>query len=409
MKVLQRVDFSIIRKEFPALNQEVNGRPLVYLDNGATTQKPLFVIQAIEKYYKEYNSNVHRGVHTLSQIATEKYENARKTVQQFVGAKFEEEIIFTKGTTDSINLLAFSIGQTLQKGDEVIISALEHHSNIVPWQMACERSGAVLKIIPINNDGELLIDEYRKLLSDKTRVVSVAHVSNALGTINPVEEIIKLAHAFNAEVILDGAQSIQHESINVVELDCDYFVFSGHKLYGPTGIGVLYGKKDLLNNLPPYQGGGDMIAKVTFEKTTYNDLPFKFEAGTPNIVGAIGLAEACAYINSIGIDNIRQREHELTQYTQDKLMEIEGVRIIGTAKFKTSVVSFIVDGLHPFDIGTLLDKQGIAVRTGHHCTQPIMDFFEIPGTVRASVSFYNTKEDIDKFIDGLKRAISMLS
>lgn len=409
MSVLQKIDISEIRKQFPLLEQEVHGKGLIYLDNGATTQKPISVINAISEYYSKYNANVHRGVHHLSQLATEAYENSRRVIRKYLNSHFEEEIIFTKGTTDGLNLLAFSIGETLSPGDEVIISAMEHHSNIVPWQMMCERKGCALKVIPINSDGELLFDTFLDLLSDKTKVVSVTHVSNSLGTINPVKKIVSAAHEKGAIVIIDGAQSVQHEKIDVIDLDCDFFVFSGHKIYGPTGIGALYGKKEILNSLPPYQGGGDMIAKVTFEKTTYNELPFKFEAGTPNIEGAIGLAAACQFVESIGIDQIKEYETELTYYAQKNLSEIEGVRIIGTAKEKTSVVSFIVEGMHPFDIGTLLDKQGIAVRTGHHCTQPLMDFFQIPGTVRASFSFYNTKEEIDQFIHGLKRAITMLS
>lgn len=398
-----------IRKDFPILSRTVKGKQLVYLDNGATTQKPKQVIDTIEKYYSFENSNIHRGVHTLSQEATTKYENARTTIQNFIGADKNEEIIFTKGTTDSINLIANSFGKKhLKKGDEIIISAMEHHSNIVPWQMICEENEAVLKVIPINKKGELIIEELEKLINSKTKLIAVNHISNTLGTINPIEKIIALAHQNNALILIDAAQSIAHTPINVIDLDVDFLVFSGHKMFGPTGIGVLYGKEALLNDLPPYQGGGDMIKEVTFEKTTYNCLPHKFEAGTPNIVGGIGLASAIDYIEKIGFETILKQEEILLNYGTQELLKIDGLRIIGTADKKTSVISFVIEGIHPFDIGTIIDQLGIAVRTGHHCTQPLMNFFEIPGTIRASFAFYNTKEEIDILVKGLKRAINML-
>ena len=401
-------DMHKIRKDFPALSQQVYGKDLIYFDNGATSQKPQSVIDAISTYYSKDNSNIHRGVHYLSQLATTQYEEARKTIQKYINAEFEEEVLFTKGTTDGINLVAFSFGEMLNAGDEVIISAMEHHSNIVPWQMLCERKGCVLRVIPITQEGELKMDEFHSFLSEKTKLVSVTHISNTLGTINPVEEIIIAAHAVGAKVLLDGAQSIQHMKVDMQALDCDFYTFSGHKVFGPTGVGILYGKKDILNAMPPYQGGGDMIAKVTFEKTTYNELPHKFEAGTPNISGGICLGTAIDYLSSFDIDELEAYEQGLVEYAETEIKKIEAVRIIGTAKKKTSVVSFVVEGTHPFDIGTLLDKQGIAVRTGHHCTQPLMDFFEIPGTVRASFAFYNTKEEIDIFITALKRSVKML-
>ena len=398
-----------IRKDFPILSREVKGKQLVYLDNGATTQKPQQVIDAIEKYYTYENSNIHRGVHTLSQEATTKYEEARTTIKNYIGAAKSEEIIFTKGTTDSINLIASSFGKKhLKKGDELIISAMEHHSNIVPWQMICEENEAVLKVIPINKKGELMMDELKNLVSSKTKLIAVNHISNTLGTINPIEEIIEIAHKNNALILIDAAQSIAHTPINVVELDVDFLVFSGHKMFGPTGIGILYGKENLLNDLPPYQGGGDMIKEVTFEKTTYNCLPHKFEAGTPNIVGGIALATAIDYIEKIGFETILEQEELLLAYGTQELLTIDGLRIIGTAEKKTSVISFVIEGIHPFDIGTIIDQLGIAVRTGHHCTQPLMNFFEIPGTIRASFAFYNTTEEIDLLVKGLKRAIKML-
>lgn len=399
-----------IRKSFPILAQKVNGKPLVYLDNGATAQKPSQVIDCVTTYYEEYNSNIHRGVHHLSQLATNKYEESRTVVQQFINAKHNHEVIFTTGTTGGINLIASTFSKAnLQKGDEVIISAMEHHSNIVPWQMACEETGAKLKIIPMNEEGELLYDEYIDLLSERTKLVAVTHISNTLGTINPINKMIEAAHKVGAKVLIDAAQSVPHCAIDVQALDCDFLVFSGHKMFGPTGVGILYGKEEILNALPPYQGGGDMIKEVRFEKTTYNCLPHKFEAGTPNIVGGIALAEAIEFIHKIGYDFIEQQEEELLKYATFCLSEIDQVRIIGTASNKASVISFLVDGTHPFDVGTLLDQMGVAVRTGHHCTQPLMDFFSIPGTIRASFAFYNTKEEVDEFIKALRKAIMMLS
>lgn len=398
-----------IRKDFPILHRQVNGKPLVYFDNGATSQKPQQVIDVINRYYQHENSNIHRGIHTLSQEATDAYEKARTTVQQFINAKHHHEVIFTSGTTGSINLVASSFGKKhIHAGDEIIISTMEHHSNIVPWQMLCEEKGAVLKIIPISDKGELLMDEFEKLLSSKTKLVSITHVSNTLGTINPVKEIIKLAKAVGAAILIDGAQAVPHTKVDVQALDCDFYAFSAHKMFGPTGVGILYGKEAILNDLPPYQGGGDMIKTVTFEKTTYNELPHKFEAGTPNIVGGLGLAAAIDYMNNIGIANIEAYEHELLSYATEKIKQIEGVRIIGEASNKASVLSFLVDGTHPSDIGMIIDKLGIAIRTGHHCTEPLMNRFDIPGTARASFAFYNTKEEIDVFIKALERAVNML-
>jgi cysteine desulfurase/selenocysteine lyase len=410
MSNLEQKAFNVrqIREEFPALRQQVYGKNLIYFDNGATSQKPKLVLDAINLFYSKENANIHRGVHYLSQRATTDYEAARQRIQRYLGARKSEEIIFTKGTTDSINLVAFSYGSTLAAGDEILISAMEHHSNIVPWQMLCERQGCVLKVAPINQRGELIMDEFDKLLSKKTKLVSITHISNTLGTVNPVKEIIQKAHAVGAKVLIDGAQSIQHMHINVKELDCDFYVFSSHKVFGPTGIGVLYGKEDILDRMPPYQGGGDMIARVTFERTTYNELPFKFEAGTPHIAGGICLGKAFEFLASIDMDAAERHERELAKYAEDMLDTFEGLQIIGEAKNKTSVVSFSMKGIHPFDIGTLLDKQGIAVRTGHHCTQPLMDFYGIPGTVRASFAFYNTKEEIDTFVGAVERSLSML-
>ena len=397
-----------IRDQFPALRQQVYGKQLIYFDNGATSQKPQVVLDTLAKYYALENANIHRGVHYLSQQATTAYEAARKQIQQYIGAGAPEEIIFTKGTTDSINLVAFSFGERLNAGDEILISAMEHHSNIVPWQLLCERKGCVLKVIPITKKGELDLEAFDKLLNERTKLLAITHISNTLGTINPVKELISKAHLFGAKVLLDGAQSIQHLSIDVKDLDCDFYTFSGHKVFGPTGIGVLYGKAALLDSMPPYQGGGDMIAKVTFERSTYNTLPLKFEAGTPHIAGAIGLGSAISFLQSIDMEAAAKHEHDLTTYAQGILDTFEGLQLIGEAKNKTSVVSFIIDGMHPFDIGTLLDKQGIAVRTGHHCTQPLMDFYQIPGTVRASFAFYNTREEIDTFITALQRSMQIL-
>lgn len=405
---MSKFDVQRIRKDFPILNRKVYGKDLIYFDNGATSQKPQLVIDAIQKYYTTDNSNIHRGVHFLSQEATSQYEQARKTIQKYINAAHSEEVLFTKGTTDSINLIAFSLGETLKKGDEIVISAMEHHSNIVPWQMLCDRKECVLRVIPINADGELMMDEFHSLLNEKTKLVSITHISNTLGTINPVEEITKAAHAIGALVFLDGAQSIQHMKVDMQALDCDFYAFSGHKVFGPTGVGILYGKRNILNALPPYQGGGDMIAKVSFEKTTYNELPHKFEAGTPDIAGGICLGKAIEYLSSLDIRQLQQHEQDLGKYAENELKSMKGVRIIGTAKNKISVISFIVEGVHPFDVGTLLDKQGIAIRTGHHCTQPLMDIFKIPGTIRASFAFYNSKEEVDIFITALKRSVAML-
>ena len=405
-----KIPFSVrdIRQQFPALRQTIYGKNLIYFDNGATSQKPQVVLDAINRYYSKDNANIHRGVHFMSQKATTEFEEARALIQKYLNAKKSEEIIFTKGTTDGINLVAFSYGELLNEGDEILITAMEHHSNIVPWQMLCERKKLVLKVAPINLKGELIEEEFDKLLSNRTKLVAVTHISNTLGTINSVKELARKAHAVGSKILVDGAQSIQHMKVDVRDLDCDFYVFSSHKVFGPTGIGVLYGKEEILDRMPPYQGGGDMIAKVTFEKTTYNELPHKFEAGTPHIAGGICLGEAIRFLNSQDIEAIQRHEKELAHYAQDMLDTFEGVRIIGEAKQKTSVVSFVVDKIHPFDIGTLLDKQGIAVRTGHHCTQPLMDFFKIPGTVRASFAFYNTKEEIDTFIAAVEKSISIL-
>jgi cysteine desulfurase/selenocysteine lyase len=403
------LDIQKIRAEFPILSQKVNGKPLVYFDNGATSQKPQIVIDAEAKYYQEINANIHRGVHTLSQLATDAYEVSRGKVQQHINAKFAHEVLFTSGTTFGINLVTNGFASILKPGDEVIVSSLEHHSNIVPWQMLCEKTGAALKVIPINEDGELMMEAFDALLSEKTKVVTVNHISNALGIINPVKDIIAKAHAVGAAVLIDGAQAVPHLKPDVQDLDCDFYAFSGHKMCGPTGTGILYGKEEWLNKLPPYQGGGEMIKEVTFEKTTYADLPHKFEAGTPNIAGGIVLGTAIDYLNSVGFENIQQYENELLEYATKRLLEIEGLRIYGTGKNKASVVSFNIDGVHPYDIGSIIDKLGIAVRTGHHCAQPIMTFFCIPGTIRASFSFYNTKEEIDQMVDAVKKAQTMLS
>jgi len=403
------IDIEKIRADFPILKQEVNGKPLVYFDNAATSQKPLVVIDKITDYYKKINANIHRGVHTLSQLSTTAYEETRFKIQRYFNAKHAHEIIFTRGTTESINLVASSFTSLLKPTDEIIISYLEHHSNIVPWQLLCERTGAKLKVIPINKKGELLIENFDKLLNANTKIVAVSHVSNTLGTINPIKEIIAKAHQFGAAVLIDGAQATPHIKPDFQELNCDFYCASAHKMYGPTGIGFLYGKEDWLHKLQPYHGGGEMIKEVTFEKTTYADLPHKFEAGTPNIEGGIAFGTAIDYIDALGINHIATYEDELLQYATKKLLEIEGLKIYGTASKKASVISFNVGAIHPFDIGSIVDKLGFAVRTGHHCTQPIMQFFEIAGTVRASFSFYNTKEEIDAFVVALKRAILMLS
>lgn len=404
-------DVQKIRAQFPILSQSVNGKPLVYFDNGATSQKPQVVIDCIVDYYSNYNANIHRGVHTLSQLATDAYEQARFKIKKHFNAKQPFEIIFTSGTTESINLVANGFASLVEKNDEIIISALEHHSNIVPWQMMCEHTGAILKVIPMDVHGELIMSEYDKLLSNKTKLVCCNHISNALGTLNPIEEIIKKAHSVGAAVLIDGAQSCPHLQPDVQALDVDFYVTSAHKMCGPTGVGMLYGKEEWLRKLPPYKGGGEMIATVTFEKTTYADLPHKFEAGTPNICGGIAFGAAIDYMNEVGFDNIAKHEHELLVYGTQKLNEIEGVTIYGPSDLtkKASVISFNIENIHPYDIGTIIDKLGIAVRTGHHCAQPIMDFFKIPGTLRASFAFYNTKEEIDIFVAAVKKAKMMLS
>jgi len=397
-----------IRLQFPILSQKVNGRNLVYFDNAATSQKPSSVINAIRSYYEKENANIHRGVHSLSQNATNAYEQARKTISNYLNAENESEIIFTKGTTDSINLVASSFGSMLNEGDEVVISTMEHHSNIVPWQLLKARKNIKLRVIPILKSGELDMSSLDTIFNSNTKLVSIAHISNTLGIINPIKEIIRKAHHFGAKVLIDGAQSVQHLPVDLKDLDCDFYAFSGHKVFGPTGIGILYGKKELLNAMPPYQGGGDMIKRVSFEKTTFNEIPFKFEAGTPNIIGGIGLGKAIEFIGNLNIEEVQKHEEELLLYAQNKLNEIDGMKIFGNSHQKASVISFNVGSFHPFDIGTLLDKQGIAVRTGHHCTQPLMDFFKIPGTVRISFSMYNTKEEIDLCINSLKKAIQIL-
>ncbi len=404
-------DVQKIRAQFPILSQTVNGKPLVYFDNGATSQKPQVVIDSIVDYYSKYNANIHRGVHTLSQLATDAYEEARFKIQRHFNAKQSYEIIFTSGTTESINLVANGFASLLEKGDEIIVSALEHHSNIVPWQMLCEHTGAILKVIPMSISGELIMSEYDKLLSNKTKLVFCNHISNALGTLNPIEEIIQKAHAVGAAVLIDGAQSCPHIKPDVQALDVDCYVTTAHKMCGTTGVGMLYGKEEWLQKLPPYKGGGEMIATVTFEKTTYADLPHKFEAGTPNICGGIAFGAAIDYMNEVGFDNIAKHEHELLEYGTKRLQEIEGLTIYGPTDLnkKASVISFNIENIHPYDIGTIIDKLGIAVRTGHHCAQPIMDFFKIPGTIRASFAFYNTKEEIDIFVEAVKKAKMMLS
>ena len=402
-------DVKAIRKDFPILNREVNGKPLIYFDNAATSQTPQQVIDVIVNYYSNYNANIHRGVHALSQEATDAYELARLKIQKHFNAAHSHEIIYTSGTTHGINLVANGFSSFLKKGDEVIVSALEHHSNIVPWQMLCERTEAELKVIPMNTDGDLVLRDFDALLNENTKLVFVNHISNALGTINPIEYIIEKAHNVGAAVLIDGAQSCPHIKPDVQALDVDFYVCSAHKICGPTGVGMLYGKQEWLKKLPPYQGGGEMIAEVSFEKTTYADLPHKFEAGTPNICGGIAFGAALDYMNAIGFDTIASYENELLEYATAQLQQIESLKIYGTAKEKTSVVSFNVGNIHPYDIGTILDKMGIAVRTGHHCAQPIMNFYQIPGTVRASLMFYNTKKEIDLFIIALKKAVIMLS
>ncbi|MBC8464548.1 MAG: cysteine desulfurase [Bacteroidetes bacterium] len=398
-----------IRAQFPALHQKVHGQDLVYLDNGATTQKPQAVIDAVTHYYAQQNSNIHRGVHYLSQLATDAYEASRETIRQHLNAAHPQEIIFTRGTTEAINLVAHGFRALLKDGDEIIVSAMEHHSNIVPWQMTCEATGAKLQHIPMDENGVLNMDAYQKLLSPKTKMVAVNHISNALGTINPVKKLIELAHKVGAAVLIDGAQAAPHTAIDVQALDADFYCISGHKMYAPTGIGALYGKEDWLNKIPPYQGGGEMIATVSFDKTTYAGLPHKFEAGTPNIAGGVAFKAAIDWMNDLGLENIAEHESNLLQYATDQLAQIEGFRLIGNAPEKAGVISFLIGDIHPYDMGMILDKMGIAIRTGHHCAQPVMDAFCIPGTVRASFAIYNTKEDVDRLIEGVKKAKDMLS
>ena len=394
----------MIKEEFPILSKKVNNKSLIYLDNASTTQKPKTVIETIQNYYESTNSNIHRGVHHLSQKATEEYENSRETIQHFIGAKSSKEIIFVRGATEAVNLVANSyVKPLLSEGDNIIISQMEHHANIVPWQIIAKEKKIKIRVVPINNDGELIIDEIDKLIDEKTKFISLNHVSNSLGTINPIRKLIQKAHQNDIRIMIDGAQAVQHMKVNVAELDVDFYCFSGHKMYGPTGIGILYGKKEILDEMEPYQGGGDMIKSVTFEKTIYNDVPHIFEAGTPNIVGAIGLGKAVEFIENITIEEIEKHELNLLNYATDKIKKIKGIQIIGNSKVKASVISFVMEGIHPHDIGTIMDNLGIAIRAGHHCTQPIMDFYEIPATARASFAIYNTKEDVDKLIDGIQK------
>ncbi|MCB9069344.1 MAG: cysteine desulfurase [Calditrichae bacterium] len=409
-KLAQKATFDAakIRSDFPILQEKMHGKPLVFLDNAASTQKPNVVIDTIANYYRSENANIHRGVYRLSEIASEKYEAVRETVQQFINADSEREIIFTAGTTDSINLVAASFGQAfIKSGDEIIITGMEHHSNIVPWQLLCDRTGAKLRVLPIDENGDLVMEKLPEMINDRTRLISVVYISNSLGTVNPVHEIIDLAHAHDVPVLVDAAQAVQHQSLDVQQLDCDFLAFSGHKIYGPTGVGVLYGKEKWLEKMPPYRGGGDMILTVSFEKTTFNELPYKFEAGTPNIAGVIGLGEAIKYIENIGLPNIAEYEHTLLDYATEQLTSIPELRIIGTAREKSAVISFVVEGVHPHDIGTWADRDGIAVRTGHHCTQPVMDFFEVPATTRASIGVYNNRADFDALVNSLKEMIKV--
>ena len=403
-------DVEAVRRDFPILSREIGGKPLVYLDSAATSQKPLVVIDALSAYYSGMNANIHRGVHTLSQEATEAYEGARGKVRQLINAAEDAEIVFTRGTTEGINLVAQTLGaQRLGQGGEVVISNMEHHSNVVPWQILCEQTGGRLRVVPINDDGELLMDEYESLLGPQTALVSIVHMSNALGTINPVKDIVAMAHSRGIPVLLDGAQATPHLPVDVRELDCEFYAFSGHKLFGPTGIGVLYGKREWLESMPPYQGGGEQIKSVTFEKTIYNDLPYKFEAGTPHIAGVIGLGAAIDYVNGVGLERAAAYENELLEYGTEQLQSIEGLRLIGTAREKAGVLSFVLDGIHPHDIGTVLDTQGIAIRTGHHCTQPLMQRFQIPATARASFAFYNTRGEIDALVEGIHKTFEVFS
>lgn len=401
-------DVKRIREDFPILSKKVHDKDLVYLDNAATTQKPIYVIDKVNKYYTTMNANIHRGVHALSQEATEAFEGARIQIKQFINALGKNQVIFTRGTTEAINLVASSYGRkNIREGDEIIISHMEHHSNIVPWQLLCQEKNAKLRVIPVNEDGELIIEEFEKMVNEKTKFISVVFVSNSLGTINPVKRIVEYAHQFNIPVLVDAAQAVNHLKVDVQELDCDFLAFSGHKIYGPTGIGALYGKVELLESMSPYQGGGDMISKVTFEETTYNELPHKFEAGTPDIAGAIGLGAAIEYVNKVGIENIKEHEQSLLDYATRQIAEVPGLRIIGTAKEKTSVLSFVLENIHPHDIGTFLDFEGVAIRTGHHCTQPLMKRFNIPATSRASFGMYNTKDEVDVLVNGLKKIIEV--
>ena len=401
-------DVERIREDFPILQTRVHGNPLVYLDNAATSQKPQAVIDAISDYYSGENANIHRGVHYLSELATRKYEETREKVKDLINAKSTREIIFVRGTTEAVNLVSSTYGrENIKAEDEIIISNMEHHSNIVPWQLLCESTDAKLKVIPINDDGEIIFDEYQKLMSDKTKLVAVVHTSNSLGTINPVKRIIEVAHSHNVPVLLDGAQAVPHQKIDVQELDCDFFAFSSHKFFGPTGVGVLFAKEDLLEKMPPYEGGGEMITSVTFEKTTYNELPHKFEAGTPNIAGVVALGAAIDYVNEVGYENIHEHEEELLKYATEALSFIQPLRIIGTAAKKASVISFTLDNIHPHDMGTILDRRGIAVRTGHHCTQPVMERFNVPATTRASFAFYNTKEEVDRLVEGIHHLLKL--
>lgn len=405
---IEFLDVDLVRDDFPILHTRVRGKRLTYLDNAATTQKPQQVIDAVKAYYEGRNANIHRGVHYLSELATQEYEDARAKVRQFINAHSDTEIVFTRGTTESINLVAFSYGRVnLRAGDEVIISAMEHHSNIVPWQLLCEQTGAKLKIIPINDAGEIVVEEYESLLNERTKLVAIVHTSNSLGTINPVEQIISKAHAHEVPVLLDAAQAVAHGHVDVQDLDCDFFAFSGHKMFGPTGVGVLYGKEKLLEEMPPYQGGGDMIKSVTFEKTTYNDLPHKFEAGTPNIAGVIGLGAAIDYLTKLGFGKIAAHEEALLHYAHEALSAIDEVRIVGRARKKAAVVSFVIDDIHPHDVGTILDQNGIAVRTGHHCTQPVMDRYGVPATSRASFALYNTVEEVNRLVEGIYGVINL--
>jgi len=399
-----------IRTDFPILDEKIRGKQLVYLDNGASTQKPRVVIDAESYYYEHQNANIHRGVHYLSQVGTDLYEQVRRQIQHFINAKHEHEIIYTKGTTDSINLVAYTFGRKfIKEGDEIVVTEMEHHSNIVPWQMLCEEKKCTLKYIPLQQDGTILLQDAKKIITPKTKLVAVTYVSNALGTINPIEELITIAHQNGAKILIDAAQAIQHFSIDVQALDCDFLVFSGHKIYGPTGTGILYGKEEVLNAMPPFEGGGDMIKSVSFSGTVFNDLPFKFEAGTPNIAGCIALGTAIKYVQDVGLDNIKNYENELLHYATEKLSAIDGLKIYGTAEKKSSVISFLLEGIHPYDVGVILDNMGIAIRTGHHCAQPVMDYYKIPGTCRASLAFYNTKEEIDVLQEGIIRAKKMLS